>query len=97
MVTYRRELVIFNSTLLKTLGIIDRTLVADVDNGFDLSLPIAYENSRGMGVVDFPECFHCTEDPSNWFGDRSDGLPFCEVLDVPFAFCREVLKLPAER
>ena len=91
-----REFMVLNTALIEALGIIDGTLVADIDDGLDLALPVADEDVRGVRIVDFAQGLHGAEDARDGVGDGAHGLPFGEVLDVPFAFCGEVLQLPAE-
>ena len=90
------ELVVFDAALVEALGVIDGTLVADIDDGLDLALPVADEDVRGVRIVNLPQGLHGAEDAGDGVGDWGHGLPFGQVLDVPFAFCREVLELPAE-
>ena len=91
-----REFVVFDAALIETLGVIDGTLMADIDDGLDFALPVADEDVRGVRIVNFSQGFHGAEDAGDGVGDWGHGLPFGEVLDVPFAFCRQVLELPAE-
>lgn len=88
---------VFDAALVETFGVINGAFVADVDDGFHLPFPIAHEDVRGVRIVDFPEGLHGAEDVGDGFGDGADGLPFGEVLDVPFAFGGKMLQLPAER
>lgn len=55
------------------------------------------EDFRRVLVVDFAHCLHCPKDAAERLGDGWRSLPLLKVLDVPFAGCGEVLKLPAKR
>lgn len=87
---------ICDTALLQAFGVINRTFMADVDDGFNLPLPIPDEDVGRMCIIDCSEGFHGSEDASDGLGDGRHGLPFRDVFHVPFSFCGEVLELPAE-
>ena len=91
-----RKLMVLDTPLIQPLGIINGTLVADIDNGFDPAFPILHKEIRRVRIVDFPQSLHGAEDAGDGLRDRDHGLPFGQVLDVPFAFCGKMLQLPAE-
>ena len=91
-----REFMVLDAALIQPLGIINGTLMADIDNGFDPAFPIPHKEIRRMRIVDFPQRLHSAEDAGDGLRDRDHGLPFGQVLDVPFAFCGKMLQLPAE-
>lgn len=87
---------ILDAAFVEVLGIINRAFVTYVDDGFDFSAPLADETVGTVGLVDLSEGLHGAEDTGDRFRDWPDGLPFSEVLDVPFASGRKMLKLPSE-
>lgn len=96
------EFVVFDSAFFQARRVVNGAVVGDVDDHLnaiiqDVGAILLDEDFRRVLVVDFAHCLHCPEDAAERLGDGWRSLPLLEVLDVPFAGCGEVLKLPAKR
>lgn len=94
------KFVVMDSCAFQTSRVINRLVLGDVDDVADDGAVASDEFSWTVYVVDFAKRLHGAEDGfvgrTNGIGNGDDGLPFGEVLDVPFAFAGEVLELPGE-
>lgn len=89
------ELVVLDAALLEGLRRVDWGVVADVDDGVDVLGPGGGEDGGRVRGVLLAEGLEGAEAVVvDGEGDGGHGLPFREVLDVPFAAGGERLELP---
>ena len=80
------EFVIRDAVVLEAFGVVDGVVVRDVDDsGYFARIFLRNDFGRVFGV-NFAEGLHGAEDASDGLRDGWHGLPFLQVLDVPFAF-----------